>query len=162
MKKSLIIVLVAAAVYQWTVSSPNQASSIVVEPILATAGTQSSDKSTFGSNTHSNQKLRTAFENRQSDVQVMGTGIVVKVLADDNKGSRHQKFILRVAPDQTILIAHNIDLAPRISALSKGEQVQFFGEYEWSAKGGVVHWTHHDPNGRHVGGWLKHKGKVYQ
>ncbi|MCQ8888523.1 DUF3465 domain-containing protein [Pseudoalteromonas carrageenovora] len=26
----------------------------------------------------------------------------------------------------------------------------------------VVHWTHKDPNGYHVGGWLKHKGKIYQ
>jgi hypothetical protein len=40
--------------------------------------------------------------------------------------------------------------------------IQFYGEYEWNNKGGVVHWTHRDPNGHHVGGWLKHNGSTYQ
>ncbi|MFN9385947.1 MAG: DUF3465 domain-containing protein [Cyanobacteriota bacterium] len=25
-----------------------------------------------------------------------------------------------------------------------------------------MHWTHHDPDGNHVAGWLKHNGIVYQ
>ncbi|MGB2739203.1 MAG: DUF3465 domain-containing protein [Cognaticolwellia sp.] len=106
--------------------------------------------------------LQAAYENRQSDVQVKGSGTVVRILKDDNKGSRHQKFILKLSSDLTILISHNIDLAPRINSLSNGDQVQFYGEYEWNNKGGVVHWTHRDPNGRHIGGWLKHNGTKYQ
>ena len=106
--------------------------------------------------------IKSAYENHQSDVQVKGSGIVIRILKDDNKGSRHQKFILKLSSGQTVLIAHNIDLAPRINSISKGDQVQFYGEYEWNKKGGVVHWTHHDPKGRHVGGWLKHKGSTYQ
>ncbi|MBG33398.1 MULTISPECIES: DUF3465 domain-containing protein [Alcanivorax] len=106
--------------------------------------------------------IQAAYENRQSDVQVEGVGRVVKVLPDDNEGSRHQKFILELASGQTILIAHNIDLAPRIPDLRDGESVSFYGEYEWNERGGVVHWTHHDPQGRHVDGWLKHDGKTFQ
>ena len=106
--------------------------------------------------------IQAAYENRQSDIQVEGAGRVVKVLPDDNEGSRHQKFILELASGQTILIAHNIDLAPRIPGLQEGDSVAFYGEYEWNDKGGVVHWTHHDPQGRQVGGWLKHQGKLYQ
>ncbi|MEE3387181.1 MAG: DUF3465 domain-containing protein [Pseudomonadota bacterium] len=106
--------------------------------------------------------IQAAYENRQSDVQVEGAGRVVKVLPDDNKGSRHQKFILELASGQTFLVAHNIDLAPRIPDLREGDRVSFYGEYEWNERGGVVHWTHHDPQGRHVGGWLKHQGKRYQ
>lgn len=108
------------------------------------------------------ESVKLAYENHQSDVQVKGSGTVIRILKDDNKGSRHQKFILKLSTGQTILIAHNIDLAPRINSIAKGDLVQFYGEYEWNKKGGVVHWTHHDPKGRHVGGWLKHNGKIYQ
>jgi len=106
--------------------------------------------------------LKSAYKNHQSNVQVKGSGTIIRLLKDDNKGSRHQKFILKLSSGQTVLIAHNIDLAPRINSISKGDTVQFYGEYEWNKKGGVVHWTHRDPNGRHVGGWLKHNGSTYQ
>ena len=103
-----------------------------------------------------------AYANQQSDVQVKGSGTVVRTLSDDLDGSRHQRFILKLDSGQTVLISHNIDLAPRINSLNTGDVVEFFGEYEWNSKGGVVHWTHHDPNGRHVAGWLKHRGRTYQ
>ena len=106
--------------------------------------------------------LEEAFEQRQSDLQVQGSGEVVKILADDTDGSRHQRFILRLNSGRTLLIAHNIDLAPRISSLNRGDTVEFYGEYEWNAQGGVIHWTHHDPRGLHVAGWLKHNRKTYQ
>lgn len=106
--------------------------------------------------------LKTAFESRQSDLQVLGEGRVTRILSDDLDGSRHQRFILDVGHGQTVLISHNIDLAPRISGLSVGDNVEFFGEYEWNDRGGVIHWTHHDPGGRHVDGWLRHRGVTYQ
>ena len=110
----------------------------------------------------SGQSISSAYETRTSNVQVRNTGIVVKILPDDNKGSRHQKFILKLPSGQTVLIAHNIDLAPRVNSINTGDSIEFYGEYEWNAKGGVVHWTHHDPAGRHEDGWLKHNGAVYK
>ncbi|MXS86042.1 DUF3465 domain-containing protein [Nitrosomonas sp. HPC101] len=106
--------------------------------------------------------LADAFSNRKRNLQVSGEGVVTKLLPDDNDGSRHQKFIIALRSGQTLLIAHNIDLALRISSLKKGDAIQFSGQYEWNEKGGVVHWTHHDPNGSHVAGWLKHNGQIYQ
>ena len=103
-----------------------------------------------------------AYREQQSGVQVTGDGVVSALLSDDNQGSRHQRFILRLASGQTVLVAHNIDLAPRIDALRKGDAVAFNGVYEWNDKGGVVHWTHHDPAGRHTPGWLRHAGQTYQ
>ena len=106
--------------------------------------------------------LQQAYNNRQSDLQVQGEGVVITILSDDLEGSRHQRFILRLSSGQKLLVAHNIDLAPRISGLNREDKVAFYGEYEWNAKGGVIHWTHHDPSGRHVGGWLRHGGKTYK
>jgi hypothetical protein len=106
--------------------------------------------------------LQAAFEQRRSNLQVEGEGVVEKLLADDNDGSRHQRFVLRLPHGQTLLVAHNIDLAPRIESLNVGDEVRFFGEYEWNNKGGVLHWTHRDPQGRHPGGWLEHRGRRYQ
>ena len=103
-----------------------------------------------------------AFKNRTSNVQVEGEGVVTRILADDLDGSRHQRFIVRLASGQTILIAHNIDIAPRVAGLQEGDSLRFYGEYLWNEDGGKIHWTHKDPNGRHVAGWIKHNGRTYQ
>lgn len=105
--------------------------------------------------------LNKLFINGQSNVQVYGTGVVVSILSDDLDGSRHQRFIIELKSKQTLLISHNIDLAPKINGLSLNDQIEFFGEYEWNDKGGVIHWTHHDPNGIHVAGWLFHNNFIY-
>ena len=108
------------------------------------------------------QVLEDAFENRRSNLQVKGQGTVIRILADDLDGSRHQRFLIRLSSGQTLLISHNIDLAPRINQLQEGDLVMFYGEYEWNSQGGLIHWTHHDPKGSHVDGWLKHQGQIYQ
>lgn len=106
--------------------------------------------------------VQAAYSQRLSDQQTRGQGVVLKVLPDDRKGSQHQKFILQTGPGQTVLVAHNIDTAPRISDLQQGDRVEFYGEYEWTEKGGVIHWTHRDPGGHHIHGWLKHNDIIYQ
>ncbi|MGK7909984.1 MAG: DUF3465 domain-containing protein [Synechococcus sp.] len=52
----------------------------------------------------------------------------------------------------TVLIAHNIDLAPRVTSVHIGDEVRFLGEYEWNPQGGEIHWTHQDPYQQHVDG----------
>ncbi|WP_417507899.1 DUF3465 domain-containing protein [Marinomonas gallaica] len=106
-------------------------------------------------------RLQKAYQTQQSDLQIRGSGTVIKVLKDDIKGSQHQRFILKLGSGQTLLVAHNIDLAPRIPNLRRGDTVEFYGEYEWNNKGGVMHWTHRDPHGRHPHGWLKHHNITY-
>lgn len=110
----------------------------------------------------SSDLIQAAFNEQRSGVQVQGEGVVSKLLSDDTDGSRHQRFILTLPSGQTLLVAHNIDLAPRIASLKSGDPVAFNGVYEWNAKGGVIHWTHHDPAGRHEAGWLRHAGQTYQ
>lgn len=103
-----------------------------------------------------------AFNDGTSGVQVEGEGVVTRVLGDDIEGNRHQRFIVRLASGQTVLIAHNIDVAPRVAGLKEGDSVRFYGQYEWNEKGGTVHWTHRDLKGKHVAGWVKHNGRTYQ
>ena len=147
MKKILLILIVGIAVYGLVQQAPKS---------FSISSFFSSKIST------SDLSLEKAFKNNQSDIQIGGSGKVIKILPDDTQGSRHQKFILKLNSGQTILIAHNIDIAPKISALNVGDHINFYGEYEWNPKGGVVHWTHHDPSGRHEGGWLNHGGIIYQ
>lgn len=109
----------------------------------------------------SEQAIYQAWQQQRGNLQVNGHGVVTRVLPDDTKGSQHQRFIVKVSQKQTLLIAHNIDLAPRLPSLARGDNVEFFGEYEWNAKGGVVHWTHRDPNNRHPHGWLEYRGVRY-
>lgn len=144
MKKLLFLVVVAALAY-----------GVIQERNLSVPDLASWSQGADGT-------LQSAYDNRQSGIQVQGRGVVTRILPDDNEGSRHQRFILRLDSGQTVLVAHNIDLAPRVDRLRTGDTVEFNGEYEWNTKGGVIHWTHHDPGGRHQGGWLKHGGRVYQ
>lgn len=111
---------------------------------------------------NSDAVIANAFSSHESDLQVSGQGVVIKLLPDDSSGSRHQKFIIKLASGQTLLVAHNIDLAPRVASIREGDSIQFNGEYEWNEKGGMLHWTHRDPNSSHVDGWLEHQGQRYQ
>lgn len=110
----------------------------------------------------SDARIKEAYAKVKSDFWIQSQGVVIKVLKDDDDGSKHQRFLLKLSNGHTVLIAHNIDLAPRIPNLRNGDTVAFYGEYEWNNKGGVIHWTHRDPFGYKTGGWLVHKGKRYE
>jgi len=107
------------------------------------------------------EALERAYQQRQSDVMLEVEATVDRILADDEEGRRHQRFIIALPGGRTVLVAHNIDLAPRVP-LAAGDAVTVRGEYEWNEKGGVLHWTHHDPDGRHDPGWIEHAGRRYQ
>jgi hypothetical protein len=109
----------------------------------------------------SNSLIEQAFSQKQSNIQVSGSGLVVKLLADDNKGARHQKFLVKINAEQTLLFAHNIDLAPRVP-LQTGDKISFRGEYVYNPKGGIIHWTHHAPKADHEAGWIMLNEKKYQ
>jgi hypothetical protein len=106
--------------------------------------------------------LARAFTERAGDLGVEGQGTVSKLLTDDTDGARHQRFIVTLASGQTLLVTHNIDIAPRVGSLRVGDAVWFKGVYEWNAQGGLIHWTHRDPTESHEAGWIKHNGRTYQ
>ncbi len=116
---------------------------------------------TDGTYTSEDALLERLFGDGVSDEMITLVGEVTRTLPDDNEGSRHQKFILEMATGRTVLVSHNIDLAPRVP-LRRGDTVTLRGEYEWNERGGVVHWTHHDPKDWREGGWIDHKGTRYE
>ena len=101
------------------------------------------------------------FDRRDMSEWIEGTGTVRRLLNDDNDGSRHQPFVLDMRNGQSLLIAHNIDLAKRIS-VGMGDKVSFRGMYEWNELGGLVHWTHHDPLGVEESGYLDFRKVRYR
>jgi len=115
-----------------------------------------------GGSTGGTAMIMQAFAAKRSNVIVEADGVVTKVLSDDNDGARHQRLVVRVADGHTVLIAHNIDLAPRVADVGSGDPISFRGEYEYNERGGVIHWTHHDPDGAQPGGWIRHGGNTYR
>ena len=45
--------------------------------------------------------------------------------------------------------------------IKKGDHVIVHGEYVWNAQGGLIHFTHHDPQGTHEGGYILDGGTTY-
>lgn len=92
-------------------------------------------------------------------------GDVVRVLGVRHGPSgAHEGFTVasnvpksRLLPN--VRIEDNIDITGYIP-LRAGDHVELEGQYE--CNDGVVHWTHRDPAGRHVSGYVNVNGRTYQ
>ena len=111
---------------------------------------------------HPVDTIAEAFRDHRSHLWVEGAGTVIRLLRDDTKRPRHQRFIVDLGNGMTVLIAHNIDLAARVP-FKKGDVIRFRGEYIWNDQGGLVHETHRDPRGsKDSGGWIRWRDFVYR
>jgi hypothetical protein len=106
--------------------------------------------------------IESAFTNQQSDISVTVKGRITKILSDDTVGDNHQRFIIQLSNEQTLLITHNIDIAPRVTGIGVGNTVYVHGDYVWNNQGGLIHWTHHDPDGVHENGWIVFGDNTFQ
>jgi hypothetical protein len=109
-------------------------------------------------------EIQNAFRDRRSDLWVEASGVVVKLLPDDRDGEPHQKLLVRIddADDLTVLIAHNLNAAQRVP-VHEGDHLRFRGEYEWTDKGGTVHFTHApEQQRREPGGWIDFNGDRFE
>jgi len=94
------------------------------------------------------------------DEWIEDTGIVIRLLNDADDEGPHQRFVVRLASGQTLLVAHNLEIAERVP-LGIGDRVGFRGLFEWNPEGGILHWTHRDPQGRGEDGFLRFRGQTY-
>jgi hypothetical protein len=106
------------------------------------------------------------FREKTSDRWVEAEGRVERTLDDDahtaDGSDKHQRFLVKLDTGVTVLVAHNIDAARRVP-VERGDPVRFRGEYEWTEKGGTVHFTHAPKfKRRDPGGWIEHRGVRYE
>lgn len=104
--------------------------------------------------------MEAAYGRRDDGAWIENTGFVRRIIPDDRHGARHQRFVVEVPGGQTLLIAHNVDVARRVP-VGMGDRVRFRGVYEYNDLGGIVHWTHRDPRGGEDSGWLRYREREY-
>jgi len=102
------------------------------------------------------------YQNHVSHVEVTADATVVQVLPDriGSSGTHEQFSIKLTSGDLTLLVEHNLSVGRRAPVMV-GDHVIVHGEYIWNAQGGLIHFTHHDPEGRHEGGFIQDNGTVY-
>ncbi len=72
----------------------------------------------------------------------------------------HEAFDARTAAG-SVEIVDNVGIAPRVP-VQPGDTIAVRGEMVHDpGRLPVVHWTHHDPAGRHADGFIQLRGRVY-
>ncbi|GAC1501129.1 MAG: DUF3465 domain-containing protein [Vulcanimicrobiaceae bacterium] len=97
-------------------------------------------------------------------VEIHDRGIVTRVLGvRAGRGSSHEGFVMqspgRATHALAVRVEDNVSLTGFIP-LRVGDRVEVQGQYE--CDDAVVHWTHHDPSGRHIGGFITANGRTYR
>jgi len=106
----------------------------------------------------------TACSRGAAHVEVQIVGSVGRYLGvRRSRSGAHEGFLVAPASRGAALptdieVEDNVDLTGFIP-LRSGEHVQLQGQYE--CNDGVIHWTHHDPSGRHAAGYIEVGGRRY-
>jgi uncharacterized protein DUF3465 len=87
---------------------------------------------------------------------------VVRLLPDRSSSTgTHEQFIIRLTSQNlTVEVEHNISIGRRVP-VKEGDRLTVHGEYIWNAQGGLIHFTHHDPEGTHEDGYIIDNGTIY-
>jgi hypothetical protein len=122
----------------------------------------------------SNADLYAAFQSARSHTELTVTGRVTRVLGvRQGPSGLHEGFILLVpnrcspgnqgqCPAQmSVRVEDNVTITGFVP-LHPGQIATVHGQYEYDSRGGVIHWTHHDPAGRHESGYIEIDAKRYQ
>jgi hypothetical protein len=100
---------------------------------------------------------------QRSHAEVVADGTVTRIFGiRAGRASPHEGFLMRLASgcNLVVRVEANTDFTGPIP-LANGQHVIVKGEYEYYPLGGVIHWTHRDPRGRHEGGYINAGGTSY-
>ncbi len=112
-----------------------------------------------------NAALYDAWAGHRSRVEVTASGSVARVLGTRSGPSgSHEGFLLHLrgaaGHGLTVRVETNVDITGPVP-LGAGDDVEVRGEYLYDERGGLIHYTHHDPRGRHPGGFVRVGKRVY-
>ena len=144
MRNIIITIAVVLGAYLWLQTKPELAARVPV----------------IGSKGKFEQQLKDALAQQTSNVRVRGEGRIIELLTPES-GRKYQPFLIELESGQQVILEHNTEFAEQIRGAQSGDKLVFFGEFDWTARGGVVHSTHEDPKGLQLAGWVKHMGKTY-
>lgn len=85
---------------------------------------------------------------------------VTKILPEDHQGLPHQKWVARTSTGDSIVVIYNLDMGPKVP-LKVGDHFAVGGQFIWSQRGPLIHWTHDDPRKNRPDGYVYHNGLVY-
>jgi hypothetical protein len=114
----------------------------------------------------SNGAVYEAWREERSRVEVTAHGAVARILGERGGPSGpHLGLLLHLSGGEgrglTVRVEDNLDLTGPI-ALREGEAITVRGEYIYDPRGGLIHYTHRDPRGRHEAGYVEVDGRIYQ
>jgi hypothetical protein len=105
-----------------------------------------------------------AISHGHSGSEVTVEGNVVRVFATTSGAQgAHEQFVVAVKAgnaEQDILVADNVTIG-RAAPIRRGDDVIVRGELAIDPTGPVIHWTHHEPRGRHESGFVRVNGQMY-
>jgi hypothetical protein len=104
-----------------------------------------------------------AYDATRSGVEVVADGTVTRIFGvRPGRVSPHEGFLLRLSSGCSLIVRveANTDFTGPIP-LAQGQRAVVKGEYEYYPLGGVIHWTHRDPRGRHENGYIETNGQSY-
>ena len=90
------------------------------------------------------------------------SAVVVRVLGvRDSASGMHEgfTFVSGGGDRRQFLVEDNTGITGPIP-LRRGDRISLLGQFECNDD--VIHWTHHDPSGRHAPGYIEVDGKRYQ
>jgi len=112
-----------------------------------------------------NAAVYQSWAQQRSKVEVTASGSVAKVLGTRRGPSGvHTGFLLHLRGAEgrglTVRVEDNVDLTGQIP-IRAGDDVEVRGEYIYDPRGGLIHYTHRDPRGRHAGGYVRIGNRMY-
>lgn len=92
--------------------------------------------------------------------ELRAAGTVVSLLGErESRSGLHEGFFVRFGNAAPVRVEDNADITG-IVPLRAGEHILIQGQYECDDD--VLHWTHHDPSGRHLAGFIEADGHTYR